>query len=80
MSFAGAKVLEYRSNTESTVFEGDTAIQKGAYIQKVKIPRGDTLELGGQYNTRWIKFQNRWLIKKMYTHNYRNLKTERSKK
>ncbi len=76
-SFQAYKVLEYKSITKSTVFKGDTAIQEGTYFQKVKPPQGDTLELGGQYRTTWLKEKDQWLIKKMYTHDYRNLKEKR---
>jgi ketosteroid isomerase-like protein len=76
-SFKGATVYRYESTTDHTTFKGDTAFQTGIYVQTVKIPSGDTLELGGKYTTTWIRENTSWLIHKMYTHDYRNLKEER---
>ncbi len=75
-SFQGATVLKYVSTTQSTIFHADTAVQSGSYIQIVKVPSGDTLELGGEYTSTWIPENKEWMIKKMFTHHYRNLKEE----
>ncbi len=75
-SFKGVVVLKYLSTADSTLFYGDTAVQSGSYVQIVKIPSGDTLELGGEFVCTWIPFQGEWMIKKMFTHHYRNLKEE----
>ena len=76
-SFKGAHVLKYETSPLSTLFGGDSAIQSGSYIQVVRIENGDTLELAGQYEATWIKENGKdWMIKKMYTHHYRNLKEE----
>ncbi len=76
-SFAGVHILEYTSKADSTIFLKDFAVQKGTYFQKVIVASGDTLELGGQYESTWIKDKHDWLIKKMYTYQYRNFKDER---
>ena len=77
-SFKGATVLKNESTTKTTIFKGSTAVQEGSYIQIVKIPSGDTLEMAGQYTTTWIgESENNWQIKKMFTHHYRNLKEEK---
>ena len=73
-SFAGAHMLEYKITMKPTLFKSDTGVQEGSYFQKVIIPQGDTLELGGEYSTKWIKVDNKWLLKEMYTYGYKNLK------
>lgn len=76
-SFKGANVLKYETYPRHTLFGGDSAIQSGSYMQVVRIENGDTLELAGQYEATWIKENGKdWMIKKMYTHHYRNLKEE----
>ncbi len=75
-SFRGATVFNYASTTQSTTFHGDTAVQIGTYVQVVKIPSGDTLELGGDYIGTWIPEKGVWKIAKMYTHHYKNLKEQ----
>lgn len=77
-SFQGATVLQYTTTANATSLKKDTAIQSGSYIQIVKLPSGDTLELAGDYTATWLKEHNKlWKISKMYTHNYRNLKEEK---
>ena len=73
-SFAGAHMLEYKITMKPTLFKSDTGVQEGSYFQKVIIPQGDTLELGGEYSTKWIEVDNKWLLKRMYTFGYKNLK------
>jgi len=76
-SFADSnvKVIRYISTTDSTLFKNDAAIQYGSYNQIVKMPSGDTLKLGGNYIATWVdNGKGEWLIKKMFTHNYKNLK------
>lgn len=76
-SFQGASVLKYETTPQAISFGADTAVQSGSYLQIVRIPSGDTLELAGQYTATWIKeYGQQWMIKKMYTHHYRNLKEE----
>ncbi len=65
----------YTSTADSTSFMGAAAVQYGSYNQIVKMPSGDTLELGGNYITTWVdEGKGEWLIKKMFTHNYKNLR------
>jgi len=47
---------------------GDTAIQKGSYLQTDLISGNDTVKVQGDYERvwQWIK-RNGWLIKKMTT-------------
>lgn len=76
-SFQGASVLKYETTPQAISFGADTAVQSGSYFQIVRIHSGDTLELAGQYTATWIKENGQqWMIKKMYTHHYRNLKEE----
>ena len=77
-SFAGATVLKYETFSKGTSFDADTAIQSGSYVQIVRVPSGDTLHLGGQYKFTWSKENNdHWMIKNIYTYDYRNLKDEK---
>jgi ketosteroid isomerase-like protein len=79
-SFAGATVIKYETTSKSVVFKGDDAIQDGSYMQVVTVPSGDTLELSGDYTAIWTKSKDgEWLIKKMLTQHYHNLKEEREK-
>ncbi len=76
-AFKGAFVIKYSTQSDSNIFKFNTVIQSGNYIQVVKIPKGDTLELGGNYRCSWKKGKNgRWMIQRMYTFDYKDLKEE----
>jgi hypothetical protein len=75
--FSDFNVLEYKFTSDSIFFQKDSAFAIGSYFQKVVIPAGDTLELGGKYSVDFTRnASNQWLIGKMYTYDYRNLKTK----
>ncbi len=74
-SFQGVKVLENRSTSQSIKLSGDSANQRGTYRQVITLlEKGDTLELGGQFEATWVEVKKYWKLKKMYTSHYTNRK------
>ncbi len=71
--FAYFNVLEYKFTSDSIFFKQDSAFATGSYFQKVIIPAGDTLELGGEFSCKLV-YMKGWFIKNLYTFNYRDLK------
>ena len=67
-SFKNVRVLSQSSTTSSIIISGDSAVQKGSYLQTDLISEKDTVKVKGDYETvwQWIK-QKGWLIKKMTT-------------
>jgi ketosteroid isomerase-like protein len=67
-TFKNIMVLSQSSTTSSIVISGDSAIQKGSYLQTDLISDKDTVKVKGDYETvwQWIKPKG-WLIKKMTT-------------
>lgn len=67
-SFKNIRVLSQSSTTSSVIISGDSAIQKGSYIQTDLIAEKDTIKVKGDYETvwQWLR-QKGWLIKKMTT-------------
>ena len=67
-SFNDVKVLSQVSTTTSIVITADTAIQKGEYVQSDLIGGKETVQVTGEYTTRWQWTKDEgWRIKKMYT-------------
>ena len=71
-SFKGTKVLSNRSTTVSIEMQGDSAIQRGTYVQVAVLQQKDTLEFTGRFETVWRRQDGRWLIARMYTSDYAN--------
>ena len=67
-SFKNIRVLSQSSTTSSVIISGDSAIQKGSYIQTDLIAEKDTIKVKGDYETvwQWLR-QKGWLIKKITT-------------
>ena len=73
LAFQTVKVLENRSNSQSIQLSGDSANQKGTYKQVITfIEKGDTLELGGQFEATWVEVNKAWKLRRMYTSHYTN--------
>jgi SnoaL-like domain len=73
-SFQGVKVLEHHSTSQSILMNADSANQKGTYRQVLTfLEKGDTLELGGQFEATWVAVSNTsWKLRRMYTSHYTN--------
>ena len=66
--FKGFKVLMQVSTTDSISINNDTAIQKGAYSQKVIVPINDTVSVKGLFTAKWVWLnEGGWHIKRMET-------------
>lgn len=66
--FAGFQVLANHLEADSTRVHGDTAWQEGSYSQRVRVPAGDTIEVGGRFEVTWVKAGPKgWLIRRMHT-------------
>jgi len=67
-TFRNVKVLSQVSQTSSIKITGDSALQKGNYIQVVVVDNKDTVTVKGEYTANWIWINKKeLLIKKMDT-------------
>ena len=66
--FKNMKVLSQVSTSDTILFQGDTALQKGTYHQTVIVSAKDTVKVKGAYAAtwRWADKQG-WLIQRMET-------------
>jgi len=68
-SFRAFKVREYRITPSETSADALHARQAGRYRQKVTLPDGNTVEVGGRFAADWIIDENhRWRIRRMATY------------
>ena len=73
-SFKDTQVLSNRSTTSSIETHGDSAIQKGTYVQVAVMQHRDTTEFTGKFEAVWKMSDGRWLLSRMYTSDYGNRK------
>ena len=67
-SFAGFKILEYEIAATSTTVQGDKAVQKGNYREKMVEPSGETVTVKGIFSAQWSRQPDgHWLILRMHT-------------
>jgi hypothetical protein len=67
-TFRNVNVLSQVSQTSSIKITGDSALQKGNYIQVVVVDNKDTVTVKGEYTANWIWINKKeLLIKKMAT-------------
>jgi ketosteroid isomerase-like protein len=66
--FSGYRVLENHTIPAATSVLGDSAVQVGAYEQRVRTPQGDTLVASGSFRAVWQRSPTGgWLILRMST-------------
>lgn len=53
-TFKNVKVLSQVSKTTSIEITGDSALQKGNYIQTVVVDNKDTITVKGEYTANWL--------------------------
>jgi uncharacterized protein (TIGR02246 family) len=64
--FSAYHVLAYTVSADTTTIHGDKAYQSGSYQQRVRIPRGDTVQVRGRFRIEWARGRDgRWLIHRM---------------
>lgn len=72
-SFRDYKIQGYRLIGNATTVDGETARQTGTYWQRVTLPKGDTVEVSGRFEARWVyekaneKAAGRWRLQRMAT-------------
>lgn len=64
---AGIHLISNGTKSQSITFVGDTAIAEGIYEQKAKLVDGDTGVYTGTFKSKWMKFNQKWLLASMYT-------------
>ena len=65
--FGDYKVLDEKIVTTTTEIHGDTAHQLGTYHQRVRVPKGDIVEVGGDIGIDWLRTPDGWRIHKAWT-------------
>jgi ketosteroid isomerase-like protein len=65
--FGDYKVLDEKIVATTTEIHGDTAQQRGTYHQRVRIPKGDVVEVGGDIGIDWVRTPEGWRIHKAWT-------------
>ena len=66
--FTDYKVLRARLDPDSIRVSFDSAWSWGKYWQRVKVPKGDTVEVSGSFATTWLFSSARgWLVRRMVT-------------
>ncbi|MBV6520830.1 MAG: hypothetical protein MNPFHGCM_00948 [Gemmatimonadaceae bacterium] len=61
-------VLEERMMPESTVVDADSVTQHGTFEQRYRSPKGDTVEVSGDFRAVWLRdSDNRWKMRCMET-------------
>lgn len=67
-SFTGYQVLEDRMAADSTFVDGDSVVQRGSFEQRVRVPKGDTVQVHGSFYAIWSRdTDKRWRIRRMET-------------
>lgn len=67
-SFAGFRILESTARAESTIVDGHSARQAGAYAQTVIIPGGNTVRVRGRFEAHWSQESDgQWRLTRMQT-------------
>jgi ketosteroid isomerase-like protein len=68
LSFKNVSVISQSSTTNFLEINGDSSLQKGAYLQTVYIPGKDTIKVKGEYTASWLWMSTGgWHIKRMIT-------------
>ncbi len=67
-TFDQYRVLAATMVVDSSRVTGDTGIQHGRYAQRVRLPDGDTVEVGGRFTAEWVAGPaGAWRIRRMGT-------------
>lgn len=68
MEFSEYKVLANRLEADTTRIAADTAWQAGTYWQRVRVPAGDTVEVGGRFSAIWLQTTaGQWRLRRLRT-------------
>lgn len=65
--YAAFKLLASTLTTDSSRITGDTARLVGRYWQRVRLPRGDTVEAHGTFTATWTWQDSGWRIRRLIT-------------
>jgi ketosteroid isomerase-like protein len=64
--FAAFHVLGEEMVADSLAFHGDTAVQAGRWRQRVRVPKGDTVNVSGDFAAEWLRDgQGSWRLRRM---------------
>lgn len=67
--FSDYHVIENRLVADSLRLAGDLVFQSGTYDQRVRVPKGDTLQVRGRFDATWVRTDSSgWRILRMGTH------------
>ncbi|HEU4995353.1 MAG TPA: nuclear transport factor 2 family protein [Gemmatimonadaceae bacterium] len=63
--FAEFRVIFQRMTSDSIEIRGDTALQSGRWWQRVRVPRGDMVAVGGAFTAEWRRDHGGWRLFQM---------------